>query len=166
MTRYLGVGVVVGAVLLAPVMAANQTSGPAGAASGSPAAAIKANPDLVNGLAKEMSSTPEQAAGAAGALFGLAKSRLAPAQFSQSSRAVPGMNALLGAAPSGGGASSAVAQAAGAAGAGGGLSGVGGAFTKLGLSPDMVMTAVPFLTQYVSKLGGPAVGKLLAGVLK
>jgi predicted anti-sigma-YlaC factor YlaD len=43
---------------------------------------------------------------------------------------------------------------------------VAAAFTKLGLKPEMVATAVPILTSFVSKVGGPAVGQLLAGVLK
>ena len=116
------------------------------------AAAAKASPDLVAALQKEMTgATPEQAAGAAGAMFGLAKSKLKPAEFSQLSAAVPGMDALLKAAP-GGGAKS--------------LSGMAGAFSKIGLKPEMVKAAAPFLTQYVSKLAGPQVGGLLASVLK
>src|SRR5690349_22928188 len=55
------------------------------------AAAAKASPALVSELSKELASTPEQAAGAAGALFGLAKTRLKPEEFSQVSKAVPGM---------------------------------------------------------------------------
>jgi hypothetical protein len=163
MTRQIrfGVGVLFVAVSLVPAVAADQT----GATSGAAATAVKANPELTTGLSKELGSSPEQAAGAAGALFGLAKSRLAPEQFTQISRAVPGMNALLGAAPATGtgGAAGSVAQMAGGA---AGLAGVGQAFSKLGLSPDMVAKAVPFLNQYVSKLGGPAVGQLLAGALK
>src|SRR5215813_13702544 len=62
-------------------------------------AAAKASPDLVGALSKEIGGTPAQSAGAAGALFGLAKSRLKPAEFSQVSKAVPGMAALLKAAP-------------------------------------------------------------------
>jgi hypothetical protein len=163
MTRHIrfGVGVLFAAVSLVPAVAADQTGTTSGAA-----AAVKANPELTTGLSKELGSTPEQAAGAAGALFGLAKSRLAPEQFSQISRAVPGMNALLGAAPAtgtGGAAAGGVTQMAGAA---GGLAGVGQSFSKLGLSPELIGKAVPFLTKYVSGLGGPAVGKLLAGVLK
>jgi hypothetical protein len=156
---------VVGAILIfsvASASAAGQQPAPSSAA----AAAVKANPELATGLSKELGSSPEQAAGAAGALFGLAKSRLAPEQFTQISRSVPGMNALLGAAPATGTGTGAAASVAQMAGAAGGLAGVGQSFSKLGLSPDMIAKAVPFLTQYVSKLGGPAVGKLLAGVLK
>ena len=128
------------------------------------AAAVKASPDLVNSLAKEIGGTPEQAAGAAGALFGLAKTRLKPDEFSQVSKAVPGMDALLAAAPAlGGGAGGALSKATGGA---AGLAAATQAFTKLGLKPETVSKAVPVLTSFVTKSGGANVGNLLAGVLK
>lgn len=130
------------------------------------AAAVKASPDLVNALAKEIGATPEQAAGAAGALFGVAKSRLKADEFTQVSKAVPGMDSLLKAAPmvsSAVGTSGALGQLAGSA---GGLATAASAFSKLGLKPEMVAKAVPVLTSFVSKSGGAGVGSLLAGVLK
>ena len=130
------------------------------------AAAVKASPDLVNALSKELGSTPEQAAGAAGALFGVAKSRLKADEFTQVSKAVPGMSSLLKAAP----AASAAVGTAGAlgqlAGSAGGLATAASAFSKLGLKPEMVAKAIPVLTSFVSKSGGAGVGSLLAGVLK
>jgi Protein of unknown function VcgC/VcgE (DUF2780) len=121
------------------------------------AVAAKASPDLVNALSKEIGATPEQAAGAAGTLFGVAKTRLSPEQFAQVAKAVPGMDALLASAP-----------ALGAAGAlsKGGLESATQAFGKLGLKPELVSKAVPVLTSFVSKSGGPNVGQMLAGVLK
>jgi len=139
---------------------------PQAAPASAAAAAAKASPDLVGELSKELSSTPEQAAGAAGALFGLAKTRLKPAEFSQVSKAVPGMASLLKAAPAlskGGGKSDPLSQVAGSA---AGLAAAAQAFSKLGLSPDLVAKAVPVLTSFVTKSGGADVGKLLAGVLK
>jgi len=129
------------------------------------AAAAKASPALVGALSKEIGSTPEQAAGAAGALFGVAKSRLNADQFSQIATAVPGMDSLLGAAPApgGGGATGALSQLGGSA---GGLAGAAAAFSKLGLGPEMVSKAVPILTSFVTKSGGANVGNLLAGALK
>jgi len=50
---------------------------------------LPANPELVDAIAKEIGSTPEQASGAAGSLFGVAKSRLKPEEFGQVSKAVP-----------------------------------------------------------------------------
>ena len=130
-------------------------------------AAAKASPQLVDALSKEIGSTPEQAAGAAGALFGIAKSRLKADEFSQVAKAVPGMDALLKAAPAmggGSGATGALSQLAGSA--GGGLASAASAFSKLGLKPDMVAKAVPVLTSFVSKSGGAKTGELLTGVLK
>ena len=133
------------------------TSADALAQSGAAAAAAKASPALVSALSGEIGGSPEQAAGAAGALFGLAKSRLKPEEFGQISKAVPGMDLLLGAAPAlGGGALSQV----------GGLASMASAFSKLGLKPEMVAKAIPILTQFVSKSGGANLGSLLAGALK
>jgi hypothetical protein len=130
-------------------------------------AAAKASPELVEALGKEIGASPEQAAGAAGALFGVAKSRLKPEEFSQVASAVPGMDALLSAAPKGAGGAvgtaGALSQAAGAA---GGLASAASAFSSLGLKPDMVAKAVPILTSFVSKSGGANVASLLAGALK
>jgi hypothetical protein len=135
-----------------------------GRAQGGAAAAAKASPELVGALSKEIGASPEQAAGAAGALFGVAKSRLKPAEFSQVSKAVPGMDLLLGAAPSAaGGAAGALSQLGGSA---AGLAGAASAFSKLGLKPELVAKAIPILTSFVSKSGGAALGSLLGSVLK
>lgn len=126
-------------------------------AQGNAAAAAKASPDLIKALSGEIGGTPEQTAGAAGALFGLAKSKMTPADFGQVSKAVPGMELLLGAAPAAGG--NAMSQL-------GGLASMASAFSKLGLKPEMVAKAIPVLVQFVSKGGGANVGKLLAAALK
>jgi len=151
-------GAIVTAAAAVIVVHADQGAGQAAAA------AVKGSPDLVNALSKEIGGTPEQAAGAAGSLFGLAKSRLKPDEFAQVSKAVPGMDALLAAAPAlGGGAGGAVSKATGSA---AGLAAASQAFTKLGLKPEMVSKAIPVLTSFVTKSGGANVGNLLAGVLK
>ena len=56
-----------------------------------------------------------------------------------------------------------LAQMAGSA---AGLASAASAFSKLGLSPNLVAKAVPVLTSFVTKSGGAGVGSLLAGVLK
>jgi len=137
-----------------------------GAQAGSPAAAeaAKASPELVGLLSKEIGASPEQSAGAAGTLFGVAKSRLSAEDFTQVSKAVPGMDALLKAAPAAGtGTAGALSQMAGSA---AGLASAAASFSKLGLKPDMVAKAVPVLTSFVTKSGGAKVGSLLAGALK
>jgi hypothetical protein len=169
LTRQGCLGCICAALIIgfAALPAAKASAQAAPAASAEAIAAAKASPDLVGELSKELGSSPEQAAGAAGALFGLAKTRLQPEEFTQVSKAVPGMGSLLKAAPamavgtSGG--ASAISKMAGSA---SGLASAAQAFSKLGLSPDMVAKAVPVLTQFVSKSGGANVGKLLAGVLK
>ena len=151
---------------IVPVVVAQGTASKGAAATEAATAAAKASPELVGLLAKELGSTPEQAAGAAGALFGVAKSRLEADAFGQVAKAVPGMDALLGAAPAadaGGGVGGALTKAVGTA---GGLATAGSAFSKLGLKPDQVSKAVPVLTSFVSKSGGADVGRILAGALK
>jgi hypothetical protein len=133
-----------------------------GATTQAATAAAKASPELVGALSKEIGATPEQAAGAAGALFGVAKSRMKPDDFTQVSKAVPGMDLLLKAAPASGGGSS-LSKVAGSAGS---LATAASAFSALGLKPELVSKAVPVLTSFVTKSGGANVGSLLAGALK
>jgi hypothetical protein len=155
--RYLGI-----AVLFVFVIATNSF-----AQTGAAAAAVKASPALVGELSKQMGATPEQSAGAAGALFGVAKSRLKADEFSQIAGAVPGMDSLLKAAPAaGGGGLGAVAGLSQLGGSAGSMASAAQAFSKLGLSPDMVSKAIPVLTSFVTKSGGANVGSLLAGALK
>jgi hypothetical protein len=159
---------IVGIVMMA--FAGNEAARAAAPQAGKGAAAMseaaEASPELVGALSKEIGATPDQAAGAAGTLFGVAKSRLALGDFSQVSKAVPGMDLQLKAAPSAGaavGTTGALSQLAGSAGA---LAGAASAFSKLGLKPELVSKAVPVLVSFVTKSGGADVGKLLAGALR
>jgi hypothetical protein len=166
MTRTNRLGIVAAALVatLATDGFAARAAAQARAATEAAAAAAKASPDLIGALSKEIGATEAQAAGAAGALFGAAKSRLKPDEFSQIAKAVPGMDLLLGAAPAAGvGTAGALSQLAGSA---GGLGGVASAFSQLGLKPELVAKAVPVLTSFVTKSGGANVGNLLASVLK
>jgi len=130
------------------------------------AAAAQANPELVATLSKEIGGTPEEAAGAAGALFGLAKTRLKADEFSQVEKAVPGMGTFLKAAPS----TAAAASPAGAlpqlAATVGGIPAVASQFSKMGIKPELVPKAAATLVSIVTNTGGSGVGSLLAGVLK
>jgi Protein of unknown function VcgC/VcgE (DUF2780) len=136
------------------------------AQTGAAVAAVKASPALVGELSKQLGSTPEQSAGAAGALFGLAKSRLKANEFSQVAGAVPGMDSLLKAAPVSPASLGGLGGVAGLGGSAIGLASAGQAFSKLGLSPEMVSKAIPVLISFVTKSGGANVGSLLAGALK
>src|SRR3954462_13905911 len=95
--------------------------------------AAKASPELVGALSKELAATPEQSAGAAGALFSLAKSRLKPQEFSQVSSAVPGMSSLLKAAPAPGGAVGTSGALSHLTGSAAGLGGAGAGRSQAGL---------------------------------
>ena len=126
------------------------------------------SPELIGNLTKKLSITPEQAVGGSGALFGLAKTRLNPEDFSKVAGAVPGMDDLLKAAPkqettSGdplGALSSMIPGKAG------GLLSVAGSFKSLGLSPSQALKFVPIMTKFVDLKGGTKAAELLAGALK
>lgn len=120
-----------------------------------------ANPELIGLLTKEAGVTAAQAEGGAGALLGLAKSKLKPEEFSEVSAAVPGTDALLKAAP----ALTGGASAMGLAGAGG-LASLAGSFSKLGLKPDAAFKMAPTLIKYVNGKGAAKAAGLLTGVLK
>jgi hypothetical protein len=150
---------------LSPALANGQAQAPA-------AAPQNPSPALVGRLTKQLSVTPEQATGGAGAIFGLAKSRLAPDQFGKISAVVPGMDGLLGAAPKPDTASplGAVNALGGAvpAGAGpvAGLAPLAGSFKQLGLSPDMAAKFVPIMTRFIQAKGGTGVSSLFTDALK
>jgi len=124
------------------------------------------SPELVGALTNQLGVTQDQATGGAGALFGLAKSRLKPEEFSQVSDAVPGMDGFLQAAPKQGGGSALGSLGSALSGESGGLSSIVGAFGSLGLSPDMVSKFIPVITQFVQSKGGASVSSLLMGALK
>jgi hypothetical protein len=160
-------------LLCATLVAVSTIGGFAGAAASAQSfstdaarAAVNGSPQLVSALSKEIGSSPEQAAGAAGALFGIAQSRLEPNQFSQVAKAVPGMDLLLKAAPAAGGATGTAGALSQLGGSAAGLAAAATAFSKMGLSPSLVAKAIPILTAFVTKSGGANVGNLLASVLK
>jgi hypothetical protein len=125
-----------------------------------------ASPELVGQLTKGLSITPAQATGGAGTLFGLAKSRLNPADFSKVAAAVPGMNNFLKAAPSTDNVSGLSSLAGSLPGGMGGLASTAASFEKLGLSPGMAGKFVPILTKFVESKGGASTASLLSGALK
>jgi len=82
-------------------LAALMVAGAAAAQDAAMADQIKksANPELIGALSKELNATVPQASGAAGALLGLAKTRLKPEEFTKVAGAVPCIGSLLAAAP-------------------------------------------------------------------
>jgi hypothetical protein len=109
--------------------------------------------ELVGSLTNDLGVTEAQASGGAGALFSMAKARMAPDDFGKVAAAVPGMDGLLKNAPDVGGDKK-------------GMLGAIRAFKQLGLSPAMLTKFVPALTKFVGAKGGADVAKLLTGVLQ
>ena len=115
--------------------------------------------DLVSLLSNDLGVTEKQAEGGAGAIFGYAKERMSSAEFSQLATAIPGLDGLLGAAPTGepeGGAAGSLLSKGGAllGGSSSGLAQLGGSFAKLGMSPDMVSRFAPVILEYVNSAAG------------
>ena len=118
---------------------------------------------LVSMLTSGLGINDTQAAGAAGAVFNLAKSKLSGDEFTTVAKAVPEMDTLLSAAPEtgkSGGLASMAGKALGSA------AGLAGSFDKLGLDAGMVGQVVPVVLDYVKGNGGETVMKVLAGALK
>ena len=140
--------------------------------------AATASPELVNGLAKELGATPEQAASVAGLLFTITKALTKPEDFAAMSKAVPGMDALLAATPTNlagmsstptpsmltpgfasSGSSSTRMSAAPEGMAAAGIS-------NLGFQPEMITKVFSFVWEFLKKYGGTALATIFEGLFK
>ena len=129
-------------------------AGLASCAGSNPVSAVASNP-LVSALTSNLGVSPEQAVGGSGAMLGYAKNKLSPDQFSAVSNAIPGGSEITkAAAPMLGGSP---LQS---------LADVGGTFSKLGMSPELVSKFAPILSNEVGKVAGPQVAGLLGGLFK
>ena len=119
--------------------------------------------ELVGMLTKELGVTTAQAEGGAGALLGLAKSKLTADEFGKVSAAVPGTDGLLKAAPeldkNAGGLAGLSAKA-------GGLASLAGSFNKLGLKPTDAAKFAPQMLKFLNGKGAGQAAQLLSGVWK
>jgi len=114
-----------------------------------------ATPDLTSLLTKELGVSENQANGGVGSMLQLAKAKLSAGEFDSIAKVIPGSQKYLDTAKKLLGGSD-VTDA----------SGLQSAFSKLGMSPDMVNKFKPILTNYVGQLGGPQVKSLLESALK
>ena len=105
---------------------------------------------LVDALTSKLGITPAQAAGGAAALFGDAKSKMKPADFSKLTSSVPDIASLLN-----NNALSGLTK---------GLS-LEKQFASLGLDSKMIAQFKPIVLEYVGKLAGPQTTQLLSSVL-
>jgi len=110
---------------------------------------------LTSTLVNRLGVTETQAAGGVGSILAFAQQHLAAGDFDLVAKAIPGSEKYLGMAK----------QLLGGVPVGD-KAGLQGAFSKLGMSPDMVSKFSPIVTDYVGKAGGQQAGNLLAGVLK
>lgn len=123
---------------------------------------------LTDLLMQQTGVSQTQAQGGAGALFQIAKSQMQASAFSKLSQAVPGMGALLGAAPALQ-QPSALGGLAGLAGLGGGsgsnMLALASAFQQQGMSPSMIQQFIPVVMQYVTNSGGSGLANSLGSAL-
>jgi hypothetical protein len=160
------------ALTLSATFAQAQEQPPAAAPAPAAPATVEqtASPELVGQLVKDLSITPTQAQGAAGALFGVAKTKLPAGDFARLAGAVPNMDGLLRAAPTGdvqGTSLEALAiKAALTQGGMGAAAAAAGPISKLGIKPDAIARLIPTLTKAVESKGGAEVAALLTSALK
>jgi hypothetical protein len=116
---------------------------------------LKGSSSVVDSLTGQLGVTPQQATGGVGSMLNYAKGQLSPGDFSTVTSALPGAESYMKLASDylGGGTISSA-------------SGLGSAFSRMGMSPDMVGKFAPIVADYAGKYGSSAAKNLLAGVFK
>lgn len=124
--------------------------------------APEASANLLNTLGSELKVTPEQAVGGAGAMLGLARNNLSEADYSQLTKAVPGLDMISGANALGGlnglgallgkngNSQSALSSALGNV---EDRNDLNSAFSALGMDTGMVGQFAPLILQYLGQQG-------------
>ncbi len=126
--------------------------------------------ELIQMLTSQLGISGDQAEGGAGLLFKMAKEALGVDDFSQISKAVPGIDGLISSAPEEGGLGGALGGLAsalgGEAGKLGGLASLAGGFKSLDLDSGMIGKFVPIILSFVQSKGGDTVKSILQKVLQ
>ncbi|CAG8869564.1 hypothetical protein PS627_03582 [Pseudomonas fluorescens] len=124
--------------------------------------APEASANLLNTLGSELKVTPEQAVGGAGAMLGLARNNLSDADYSQLTKAVPGLDLISGANALGGlnglgellgknsESTSALSNALGNV---EDRNDLNSAFSALGMDTGMIGQFAPLILQYLGQQG-------------
>jgi hypothetical protein len=123
--------------------------------SGMPSMGSMGSASVVDSLTSQLGVTPQQATGGVGSMLSYAKGQLSPSDFSTVASALPGADKYMSLASEALGVGPISSTAA-----------LGSAFSKLGMSPDMVSKFAPIVTDYAGKYGSAAAKNLLAGVFK
>ena len=113
------------------------------------------SPDLTSLLTKQLGVTDAQATGGVGSMLQLAQEKLTAGEFDSITKVIPGSQKYLDSAKQLLGGSKV-----------GDANGLQSAFSKLGMSPDMVNKFKPVVTNYVGEVGGPQAKSLFESVLK
>lgn len=116
---------------------------------------------LLNTLGSQLKVTPEQAVGGTGAMLGLAKNKLQPAQYSELTQKVPGLDQLSGSNALGSvsGLSGLLGQSGNSTALNSALGNVqstgdvNNAFGQLGMKSGMVSQFAPIILQYLGQQG-------------
>ena len=123
------------------------------------------NSGLVDDLSKKLSLKPEQATGAAGSVFSLAKTKMNPADFTKLAGGFPEMDSLLKAAPKPD-SSTGLGSVTSALGSQAGPLALASQFKSLGISPEVASKIVPEVLNFVKAKQGDAVMGLLSKAIQ
>lgn len=124
-----------------------------------------ANMDLVGSVMSQLNLNQTQAEGGLGSLLSMAKSSLSGGDFSQITSAIPNASSLLAAAPAADSKSGLSGLLSKAGNVGSSLQGsamVYDAFSKLGISKELVAPMVDILKNYLQAQGGQGTASLLS----
>ena len=110
---------------------------------------------LLGALSSKLGVSDTQASGGVGSMMSLAKTKLSPENFSTVTKAIPGIDGYMKTAQDVLGPNMKITDPAG----------LKSAFSRLGMSADMVGKFKPIVLETAGKLGGEPVKQLLAGAL-
>lgn len=116
---------------------------------------MESSSSVVNSLTSQLGVTSQQASAGVGSMLNYAQGRLPASDFAAVSKSLPGADSYMRTASDALG-SAPIKDAAG----------LNSAFSRLGMSPDMVNKFYPIVSDYVGKQGGAAAKSVLAGVFK
>lgn len=111
---------------------------------------------LLKTLTSQLGVTETQAQGGIGAYLTLLQEKLAKGDFDKITSLVPGASKYMESAKKLGAVAGPLQN----------LAGLNGALGKLGMSSESTSKFVPTVTDYLGKVGGDSVQKMLAGALK
>ncbi len=125
--------------------------------------------ELIDNLTKGLGINEDQAKGASGLLFKLAKNKLG-SDFTQVENVVPEVDDMIKSAPESGGIGGSIggliSGLGGSVGKMGDMASLASGFKKLGLDKGMVAQVTPMILNFVQSKGGDTVKTVLEKVLK